>query len=563
MAYKGKACGLGWSVVGRDSLQQGLRDRLGACHTGPNSPCKERMKMHAQIAGFVGWSMALLLPVGLAARAENAALAGRVPALRTTADFHAGPPAANSDRQLVEAAKKQDRDAVQALLKQRVDVNTPQADGATALHWAAHWDDLDTADLLIRAGANVGAANDYGVTPLSLACMNGNAAMVVLLLKAGADPNLARSTGETPLMTAARTGNVDAVNALIARGADVHAKEPGADQTALMWAVSEKHTEVVRALIDRGADVHTRSKSGFTPMLFAARAGDLGAARTLLAAGGNVNDTAPDGGSALLVATVRGHIAVATFLLEHGADPNANGAGYTALHWAAGTWETELTGPNGIVTQPDDEWGSLAGLQTGKLELVQSLLAHGANPNAQLAKTPPRVGYSQLPVEHRLVGVNVYGGATPFLLAAMAGDVSIMRVLAAGGADPRLATMDKTTALMVAAGLGRYMAESRVREDNALQAVKLALDLGGDVNSTNEAGNTALHGAAYTKSNAIVQFLVDNGAAVNVMNKRGQTPLMIADSIRAGSATVTSRTETGDLLRRLGAEATTPGQTPR
>lgn len=503
--------------------------------------------MHPQIQGL-GWSMTLLLTVGLPVQD-----AGATGARRAGAPGQVGTAASATDRRLVEAAKKRDRDGVQALLKLRVDVNTPQADGATALHWAAHWDDLPTAELLLRAGANVQAVNDYDVTPLALACTNGHAAMVVLLLNAGADPNTARSTGETPLMTAARTGNLEVVQALLARGADVQAKEPGSDQTALMWAVSEKHTDVVRALLDRAADVQARSKGGFTPLLFAARVGDIDAARTLVAAGANVNDRAPDGTSALVVATVRGHTPVALFLLDHGADPNANGAGYTALHWASGTWETELTGPNGIVTEPDDEWGALAGVRAGKLELVKALLAHGADANAPLAKTPPRVGYTQLQVEHRVVGVNIYSGATPFLLAATAADVDVMRVLAAAGADPRATSADKTTALMVAAGLGRYLAESRVTEGKALEAVKLAIELGSDVNAVNDAGNTALHGAAYIKANTIVQFLADRGAALSVKNKRAQTALTFADSIRAGSATVASRTETGDLLRRLGA----------
>ena len=497
--------------------------------------------MHAHIftAARGAWTLIVLLA---AVPAANGAAA------------QAGSPVAAPDRRLVEAAKKQDREGVQALLTQKVDVNVAQADGATALHWAAHWDDLLTAERLIGRGANVQAANAYGVTPLALAASNASAAMVILLLKAGADPNAARSTGETPLMSAARTGSVDVVKALLAGGADVRAKEPGADQTALMWAISEKHQAIVRVLLDGGADVQARSKGGFTPLLFAARAGDLDVTRMLIAAGANVDDTAPDGSSALLVATVRGHSGVAMLLLDWGADPNANGAGYSALHWAAGIWETELNGPNGIVTHPNDEWGSLGGVQTGKLELIEALLAHGADPNAQLTKTPPRVGYSQLPVEHRLVGVNVYGGATPFLLAAVACDTEVMRALVAGGADPLRTSADKTTPLMVAAGLGRYMAESRVTEQQALNAVTLALELGGDVNAVNDSGNTALHGAAHTKSNRVVQFLVDHGTALNIKNKRGQTPLMIADTIRAGSATVASRTETGDLLRRLGAE---------
>jgi ankyrin repeat protein len=322
-----------------------------------------------------------------------------------------------------------------------------------------------------------------------------------------------------------------------------------------MWAIAEKHSHVARALVDRGADIRARSTGGYSPLLFAARVGDLESANVLVAAGADVNDKTPDETSVLLVSVVRGHSALAMYLLAHGANPNDSGPGYTALHWASGSWETELTGPNGIDAQGDEEWRSLAGVPSGKIELIRALLARSADPNVRLAKTPPRVGYTQLQVEHRVVGVNMYPGATPFLLAAMAGDVEVMQVLADHGADPRLASTDGTTPLMVAAGLGRYMAESRVSEGRALTAVKLAIELGGEVNAVNDSGNTALHGAAHTKSDTVIRFLVEKGAEIDLANKRGQTPLMIADTVRAGSATVSMKTPTGDLLRSLGAAA--------
>jgi ankyrin repeat protein len=461
---------------------------------------------------------------------------------------------AQEDR-VVDHARRQDRAAVRALVAARADVNVAQADGATALHWAAHWDDVELAGLLLRAGARVNAANDFGVTPLLLASGNGRPAMIALLLEAGADPNLAAASGEVPLMTAARAGSLESVDTLLGRGAEVNYQAPGHAQSALMWAISERHSTVVARLIERGADIHARSTGGSTPLLFAARVGDLESAKRLLAAGADVDDTTPDETSALVVAVVRGHTALAMHLLERGADPDASAQGYTALHWASGSWETELTGPNGIDAQRDEEWRSLAGVTLGKVELIRALLAHGADPNARLAKPPPRAGYTQLAIEHRVMGVNPYPGATPFLLAAMAGDVEVMRVLAANGADPRLAANDGTTPLMVAAGLGRYLAESRVTEIRALAAVKLAIELGAEVNAVNDSGNAALHGAAQTKENTIVKFLSDNGADLNLRNKRGQTPLMIADTLRAGSATVSQRTPTGDLLRSLGAES--------
>jgi ankyrin repeat protein len=460
---------------------------------------------------------------------------------------------------LADLARWQDRAGVRALVASGTDVNIAHADGATALHWAAHWDDVEMAALLLRAGARIDSTNDFGVTPLLLASGNGRPAMIALLLEAGADPNLVAASGEVALMAAARTGNLAVVDALLDRGADANYRAAGHGQSALMWAISEGHSHVARRLVERGADVQARSTGGYTPLLFAARAGDIESARMLVAAGADVNDKTPDQTSALLIAVVRGHTALAIELLDRGADPNASALGYTALHWASGSWETELTGPNGIDAQGTEEWRALAGVPQDRLELIQALLARGADPNARLIKTPPRVGYSQLAVEHRVVGVNPYPGATPFLLAAMAGDVAAMRVLAENGADPRLAANDGTTPLMVAAGLGRYLAESRVTEAGALATVKLALELGGEINGVNDSGNAALHGAAHTKANTIIRFLAENGADLNLRNKRGQTPLTIADTVRAGSATVTQKTPTGDLLRSLGAEAAPAG----
>ena len=450
---------------------------------------------------------------------------------------------------LVEAAKSGDDEALRSLLGAHADVNQRQADGATALHWAAHRDDLKNAVLLIEAGADVRASNELEVSPLWLACVNGSASMVRVLLGAGADPNAAPASGETPLMHAARSGSTDAVKLLLLHGADVNAKTPLEDQTALMWALSEKHAEVSRTLIEHGAEVSARSKFGFTPLLFAARVGDLDGARALLAAGVDPNETASGGESALVVATVRGHVPFALWLLEQGADPNSDGSGYTALHWAAGAWETEMTGPKGIVAHPGHEWDAMRGLQEGKLELVHALLARGADPDARLLKHPPRFGYTadrQRPA-----------GATPFLLAARAGDAGVMQVLVKAGASPRLAADDMTTTLMAAAGVGRNLTESRVTEEQTLRAVRLALELGADVNAANRDGDTALHGAARIKSPALVQLLVDHGAEVNVSNRKGQTPLFVARHyFHPGSPPLPVPSETADLLRRLGAEET-------
>jgi ankyrin repeat protein len=460
---------------------------------------------------------------------------------------------------LVDAVAEQDGAKVRALLASKADVNGTRVDGSTALQWAAYHDDLEVANLLIAAGARVNASNAFGVTALSLACSNGSAAMVARLVGSGADPGLALSSGETPLMTCARTGSEAAVRALVARGAEIDRSELENGQTALMWAASEGHIPVVQALVGHGASLHARSKSGFTPLMFAAREGHLDAVRLLLGAGAKVNEAAKDGTTALIVATVRGHVDLARLLLKEGADPNAIEPGYTALHWAVGSWETELSGPRGIALDRDKEWRGLRGVPDGKLELVRALLAHGANPNVRLVKSPARFGFSSFQGYQPTFLI----GATPFLLAAMAGDADVMRALVAAGADPRLPTKENTTAMMVAAGLGRILQESRVTESRSLEAVKLAWDLGVDVNAVNEAGNTALHGAAHIRSDAIVQFLADKGAQLNVRNKPSnfllfelpsETPLAIAErTVQPGQAPIHVQTSTGDLLRRLGA----------
>lgn len=451
--------------------------------------------------------------------------------------------AADHDYRLVDALKNRDMTTVRTLLRSKVDVNVARGDGATALHWAVQWNDVETARALIAQGANVNEQTDLGVAPLTLACLNGSAPLVDLLLNAGANANRAKKTGETVLMTCSRAGSVDAVRQLLAHGVDVSAAEPTQGQNALMWAAAEDHADIVKELIAHGADVRSATKTAkFTPLLFAVRDGATDATAALLANGADINQESADGTTPLLAAAYTGHWDLAKYLLDHGADPNRSGAGYTALHWAAGSWENDISGslgPKGY------EW--IGGHGPGKLDLLKVLLAHGADPNARLKKHPPRYGYGS---GSRLN----FAGATPFILAGLGGDVSIMKTLLAAGADPHLTTDDGTTALMTAAGYGRIHGESRAKDAGALEAVKLALETGIDVNATNRSGQTALHGAAYFQSDPVAQFLIDHGAQVNVRNRAGETPLVIAEGYRG--------TDTGDntfysdstaaLLRKAG-----------
>jgi ankyrin repeat protein len=264
-----------------------------------------------------------------------------------------------TDLSLVDAVKRLDKDAVHSLLKDKANVNAPQADGSTALAWAVYRDDLEMVRLLIRAGSNVNAANQYGVTPITLACLNRNAVIVDELLKAGANSNSALWTGETVLMTCSRTGTVEAVKALIAHKADVNAEETNHGQTALMWAIAERHPDVARVLIENKADIHAKShpvpglspkiystydgdlqvssKGGFSPILFAAQQGDIETSRLLITNGANVNDSTEEDGTPLLLASANGYEDLAIFFLENGANPNVtpgDGSGIAPLHYA-------------------------------------------------------------------------------------------------------------------------------------------------------------------------------------------------------------------------------------
>ena len=470
-----------------------------------------------------------------------------------------------ADVPLINAVKQKDATAVRALLQKRVDVNVAEGDGATALHWAVYRDDLPIVDLLIGAGAKVNAANDLKITPLYLASANGNAAIVERLLKAGADPDAASETGVTPLMEASRTGSADAVRALLMHEAKVNAKESDRQQTALMWAAAEKHPDVVKLLLEKGAEVQAKTlvrnatvvfssaprikaskdgavqigAGGNTALLFAAQSGDVDSARLLLTAGAKANDATADGNSALVLAAFNGNGAVARLLLDAGADPNAAGAGYTALHAAA---------------------------LRGDLQTVKALLAKGANPNVRLIKgSPVRRFGSQwaLPV--------TMTGATPLFVAAAYLEVDIVKALVDGGANVTFGLDTGTTPLLAAAGtsfeklarpsdLVRFSVPDSDTpavprpEPAILEAIKILLNGGADVNGTNDAGDTAMHAAAGAGLTSIIQALADRGANVNVKNKQGQTPLSMTlprggrgGQIQGGSKPAE------DLLRKLGA----------
>jgi uncharacterized protein len=420
---------------------------------------------------------------------------------------------------LMQAARSGDRALLRTLLKQGAKVDAKEGDGTTALHWASYRDDLEGADALIRAGAPVNAANDLGATPLWAASQNGSAAMVKRLLQAGANPDLALLAGETPLMVASRSGSVAVVEQLLAAGANPDARGTRG-QTALMWAAAQKHADVVKALIAGRADIKARSASynevmavsphgmleynraiphgNDTPLLFAVRSGDLASARLLVAAGADVNDADAWGVTATVLAAHSGFTEVVEFLLDRGADANLATPGFTALHEA--------------IMRRDEK-------------MAASLLAHGANPNTPLTTwTPTRRSSQDFNFQPVLVG------ASPFWLAARFTEPAMMRLLVKHGADPLFVhhadyhngesyehRQEKTTALMAALAMGGrvnpWVPPPRAgREAQTLETVKLAVELGVDVNAVDNDGRTALDAAKALKFESVVTFLIEKGA---------------------------------------------------
>ncbi len=421
---------------------------------------------------------------------------------------------------LIEAAKGGDRGAVKALIEKKSDPNVSDADGTTALHWSSYRDDLESVDALLRAGARVNARNDLGATALWTAAQNGSAPMVKRLLGAGADPNLTLLSGESALMVAARSGSVESVEALVAKGANLNAHGTRG-QTALMWAVAQKHPEVVKTLLAHKADLNLKSDTwnevmavpphgyrpynmavphgGETAFMFAARVGDLESAKLLLAAGANVNDQDAWGVSALVLATHSGFHEFAEYLLAQKADPNRVDAGFSALHEA--------------IMRRDES-------------LVASLLEHGADPNFPLKTwTPTRRSSDDFHFDPALVGASPYWLATRFL------QTNVMKMLLAHGADAKFVhhadwvaeqgfgqSKRSEVVSTVGAAVGMLRAKPWVdvsaKERPALmvEAVKIAVEAGGDLNLPDTDGRTPLDAANAAKNPAVVRYLTEKGA---------------------------------------------------
>ncbi len=481
---------------------------------------------------------------------------------------------AASDPRVVEAAKSGDAGAVKTFLAAGADANSMAADGSTALHWAVHRDDASMVDALLGAGAKADLMSRYKVVPLTLAAENGNAAVVARLLKAGASPDSVSEEGQTALMTAARNGRVEVVRALLAAGAKVNAAEEFRGQTALMFAAGEGNTGALELLLEFGSDLKAKSKAGLTPLLFAVRNNRFETVKYLLEHGANANDALPDGTAALNMAVLNADFDLAALLLDKGADPKHPDPRGQPLHVVV--WLHKPGAPpdfamNGLDPQPVAQPSG----KMNHIDMAKKLIEKGADPNAEVTikegRFAPGGGLSRNPPllqigRHYLS----YEGASPFYLAARNGDIAMMRVLAAAGADPKKPTKHGVTPLMAAACLDYYEGEtagpfSGVPEAERLEAVKFTVQLGNDVNGRTNFGTytmtgtakdtllrypdniqdllnlqvgdmrfsqmTPLHGAAIGNQTSIVDYLISQGAVVNAKNQLGWTPLMVAGGL--------------------------------
>jgi len=533
---------------------------------------------------------------------------------------------------VADAVMHGDKAGVRKLLVEHADVNAPQADGATALHWAVYRSDKEMTDILIAAGAKPNVTNVEGATPLWIASVNGDAGIIASLVAAGANVNEPLPLGRTPLMVAARTGNLEAMKVLIDHGANVNAKETLRGTTPLMWAADEAHAPAVQLLIKSGADINAKSnpatrqaprpggKSGdprkalvqqaaalaanqpvpifsdtrgkatpapaaapqaaaaaaaaaaddaaddaggggggrgrnqgppdggqLTALTIAARSNDLESVKALLAAGADVNQTTGYGWSSLLVATQNRYYNLAAYLLDHGANVNlVNKGGWSPLYLATDNRNIE-SGDYPVRKSDMDH-----------LAFIKLLLAKGANVNATVKDS----------TESRTVFTGQWldeNGATPFLRASQSGDVELMKLLLAYGADPHMTTVLGVTALQVASGIG--WVEGITYEwspQQTLEAVNLLLELGLDPNAQADTGRVALHGAAHKGRPEVVQALADHGAKLDVKdygntdNRGGKLSVHLWEAVdyadglvRVGVQSAIAHPETGLLLRKL------------
>lgn len=477
---------------------------------------------------------------------------------------------------LADAARDRDWRTLGALLEQSPDANAFGSDGTPALHWVVRVQDEDLAERLLAAGADPNLANRHGLRPLALAIELGDLDMVRLLIAAGADATVPDAADEPLLFAAVRSGIPGIVSALLAAGAPVDATDKAFEQTALMVAAREAEEQSLALLLEAGADVNRQTPAGAvprprlpaenagskgdgivrggwpehgmrapvpgakTPLLYAAREGATGATRMLIEAGADLEQADANGTTPLLAAVINDRMDTARVLVEAGADVNAvDWYGQTPLWAAVDVRNLDVDGPtrdNGVD-------------RASVLELIELLIERGADVNARTREYPPERRW--ITTLGSLAWVD-FTGQTPFLRAALAGDVTVMRLLLAHGADPNIDTFTGTSPLMAAAGVNWVFNQTWDEGPEALlEAVKLCFELGNDVNQVNHMGVSAVHGAANRGSDEIIRFLHAQGARLDVPDNEGRTPLTWAEGVFLATHAPEAKPSTMALIREL------------
>ncbi len=454
-------------------------------------------------------------------------------------------------------------------------VNTPQADGTTALDWATYRLDVPLVKALLKHGANPNLLNALGSCPLDEAVNAVDVDLVKILLRAGADADMPNADGQTPLMLAAHNGSLEIAKLLVRHGASVDAREQWRGQTALMWAAAQGYADLTEYLVRHGAAVNLReiyndwldkatqvtsepraqyrAEGGLTPLLYAARSGCMGCVQALVKGGADVNMPTPDGYTPLITALDNRHYDIAKYLLQHGADPGTwDWYGRTPLYVAVDMHTYNDFGRLGPGASARATANAAAD-KTTAVDIIRMLLDAGADPNVQLNLHRPGRGGNSGRFEDDLLRT----GATPLLRAAMSHDNEVIELLLQHGAVVDLPNVNGVTPLIAAAGMGfsgptmtpvpdhrgDYAPGAQAR---AISTIALLLKAGANINArvtdtsshtgriarsssmTHRQGQTALYGAIHWGWTQVVQYLLQHGAKANVADDLGRTPLMAA-----------------------------------